>query len=107
MPLFKIVSKLADMKKQGLFDYDKNLEQSKIDVPLEFVKCISKVLSLDPAINEGVERLRSQLFQIIQIDDMLPESFWTAPAMVCVLENIFCTQCNLVVDLDVNMTSTG
>lgn len=47
MQLFKIVTKLNDQKKRGLFDYDSNLEQSKIDVPLEFVKCICKVFLYD------------------------------------------------------------
>lgn len=36
---------------------------------------------------------------------MSPETFWSAPLMNCVLENIFCTQCNQAVNLDVGLVN--
>lgn len=72
-----------------------------VDIPLEFVKCVCKVLSVNPLITKGVENVRSQLMRILQHDDLASANYWTAPTISVVLEHVFCKRCNSCTDLDV------
>jgi len=78
-----------------------NWGEKRYDVPLEFTNAICKILSVNQAISDSVEKLRSQLLLIIQTNSLCAISY-NQSGLNIVLENIFCERCNQVVDIDLN-----
>ncbi|KAF7639302.1 DNA polymerase epsilon catalytic subunit [Meloidogyne graminicola] len=100
--LFRLTTKLVVLRPK-LEEMAK--ENASLDIPLEFINCACRVLSVNPALEDLVDNLRSQLLLIIQKDGTISKSqnnlIWIPPSPI-ILENIFCPKCLQNSDLDVN-----
>lgn len=109
--LFQIVERLARIREALNEEYKNNRPSDadeldrEFDVPLEFVKTISKALSLDKNILDAAESLRSQLIQLLRTSSTKIMLEWQAPTAICVLDNIFCLKCNQCINLDLSIPS--
>ncbi|KAI1730436.1 DNA polymerase family B domain-containing protein [Ditylenchus destructor] len=94
--LFEITMKMTGIHQELNVEEEENRpsNQQECDAPLDFVKCISKILSVNPRIANGVEALRGQLMRILQVDDAAPSSVWIPPSINVVLDHVFCKKCN-------------
>ncbi|CAK5075397.1 unnamed protein product [Meloidogyne enterolobii] len=98
--LFRLTTKLILLRPK-LEEMAK--ENFCLDIPLEFVNCICRVLSVNLALEEVVDNLKSQLLLIIYKDGIIStnQNNWIPPTCV-ILENIFCQKCSQNGDLDVS-----
>ena len=67
---------------------------------LEFVKSLCKVLSLDPAITDQVNKLRRNLLKLINVGEFSDSADWKDPCISFVLPEVICKQCNHCRDID-------
>ncbi|KAH7700966.1 DNA polymerase epsilon catalytic subunit, partial [Aphelenchoides avenae] len=102
--IFNTTKKTVEVRDKLRLDADRIpphlVDAQHYDAPLEFVKCICKVLSLNEAITDATERLRDQLMRILGNCD-LSDTQWSPPTISVVLESIFCKECEQSCDLDV------
>lgn len=61
-----------------------------------------QVMGMDPSLEESADNLRSQMLQLIGLDDLGDDTFYRPPDLQLVLEQILCTHCLLNVDLDLS-----
>nr|XP_053633938.1 DNA polymerase epsilon catalytic subunit A-like [Cherax quadricarinatus] len=67
---------------------------------LEFVKSVTKVLSLDSAVTEQVCKLRRDLLKLLNIGEFSPEAEWKDPCVSYVLPEVICRACNHCRNID-------
>ncbi|KAK3853994.1 hypothetical protein Pcinc_039493 [Petrolisthes cinctipes] len=67
---------------------------------LEFVKSITKVLSLDSTVSEQVCKLRRDLLKLLNIGEFSPEAEWRDPCVSYVLPEVICRACNHCRNID-------
>nr|XP_027207609.1 DNA polymerase epsilon catalytic subunit A-like [Penaeus vannamei] len=67
---------------------------------LEFVKSITKVLSLDPIVSEQVCKLRRDLLKLLNIGEFSPEAEWKDPCISYTLPEVICRSCNHCRNID-------
>ncbi|KAK7073292.1 hypothetical protein SK128_028068 [Halocaridina rubra] len=67
---------------------------------LEFIKSVTKVLSLDPNVAEQVHKLRRDLLKLINIGEFSPEADWTDPCISFMLPEVICQACNHCRNID-------
>merc|ERR1712029_225913 len=67
---------------------------------LEFVKSLCKVLSLDTAITDQVNKLRRNLLKLINVGEFSDCADWKDPCISFVLPEVICKQCNHCRDID-------
>ncbi|XP_076350234.1 DNA polymerase epsilon catalytic subunit 1 isoform X2 [Tachypleus tridentatus] len=68
--------------------------------PLEFVKAVTEVLSLDSNINSQVMKLKRDLLRLIDVGEFSDEATWVDPCMSFVLPEVICNVCNHCRDID-------
>ncbi|KAG1689536.1 DNA polymerase epsilon catalytic subunit A [Nymphon striatum] len=68
--------------------------------PLEFVKAVCKVLSLDANITEQVIKLRRDLLKLIGIGEFGSAAEWKDPCSSYILPEVICRRCNSCRDVD-------
>uniref|UniRef100_A0A915CMU3 DNA polymerase epsilon catalytic subunit n=1 Tax=Ditylenchus dipsaci TaxID=166011 RepID=A0A915CMU3_9BILA len=100
--LFELTMKLTQMRQELNTREELRLPNFRSsDIPLDFVKCICKVLSVNQLISKDVENLRTQLMRILQVDDASPISVWVPPPVSVVFEHVFCKKCNQAGELHI------
>ncbi len=67
---------------------------------LEFVKALTKVLSLDPAIEAECAKLRRDLLRLVGVGEFEDRAGWVDPCVSFVLPEVTCRHCNHCRDLD-------
>lgn len=67
---------------------------------LEFVKALCRVLSLDPAIESQVNKLKRNLLRLIGVGEFSDAAEWKDPCLSFVLPEVICKQCNHCRDID-------
>ena len=67
---------------------------------LEFVKALFKVLSLDSAITNEMNKLRRNLLKLIGVGEFSDDADWRDPCISFVLPEVICKQCNHCRDID-------
>lgn len=70
------------------------------NIPLEFVKTICKVLSLDKTLDDEVFKLKKSLLKLINVREFSKESEFTNPCSSFILCDEICTFCNASRDMD-------
>lgn len=68
---------------------------------LEFVRSLCHVLSIDSASAEEVADMRRSLLQLLGVREFAKEAQFFDPALPVLLQDVICTYCNAVVNLDV------
>nr|XP_022913041.1 DNA polymerase epsilon catalytic subunit A [Onthophagus taurus] len=67
---------------------------------LELIKSICHVLSLDPAVQETVQVLRSNLLRLIGVGEFSEKATWSDPTVSYVIPQLICKACNHCRDVD-------
>ncbi|XP_014243351.1 DNA polymerase epsilon catalytic subunit A [Cimex lectularius] len=67
---------------------------------LEFVKAISKVLSLDSAVEDEVSSLKRNLLRLINTGEFSNDAEWHDPCSSVILPEVICRSCNHCRDID-------
>ncbi|KAF7265187.1 hypothetical protein GWI33_021380 [Rhynchophorus ferrugineus] len=67
---------------------------------LEFVKSVCHILSLDPAVEEAVDHLKSNLLRLIGVGEFSEKAVWADKTVSYVVPQIICRQCNHCRDID-------
>uniref|UniRef100_A0A6P7GFS4 DNA polymerase epsilon catalytic subunit n=1 Tax=Diabrotica virgifera virgifera TaxID=50390 RepID=A0A6P7GFS4_DIAVI len=67
---------------------------------LEFVKAICHIISLDPALREPVDTLKSNLLRLIGIGEFSEKAVWKDTTVSYVIPQIICKACNHCRDID-------
>ncbi|XP_041470272.1 DNA polymerase epsilon catalytic subunit A-like isoform X2 [Lytechinus variegatus] len=67
---------------------------------LEFVKAITKVLSLDTNIVSQVSRMKRNLLRLIGVGEFSDDADWRDPCLSYILPEVICRFCNHCRDLD-------
>ncbi|KAG7176387.1 DNA polymerase epsilon catalytic subunit A-like [Homarus americanus] len=70
---------------------------------LEFVKNVTKVLSLDSTVTEQVYKLRRDLLKLLNIGEFSPEAQWKDPCVSYVLPEVICRACNHCRNIDLRV----
>uniref|UniRef100_A0AC35TLD7 DNA polymerase epsilon catalytic subunit n=1 Tax=Rhabditophanes sp. KR3021 TaxID=114890 RepID=A0AC35TLD7_9BILA len=76
------------------------------NVPLQMTNCFIKMLSLDDAIAEEVEILKSQSMKMLSVDIYSSKSNWKPINYSCVIDHLLCHHCDESTELDVCLTHT-
>ncbi|XP_050295840.1 DNA polymerase epsilon catalytic subunit 1 [Anthonomus grandis grandis] len=67
---------------------------------LNFVKSICHILGLDPAVEEEVDHLRSNLLRLIGVGEFSEKATWVDTTVSYVVPQIICRKCNHCRDID-------
>uniref|UniRef100_A0A1B6LUL8 DNA polymerase epsilon catalytic subunit n=1 Tax=Graphocephala atropunctata TaxID=36148 RepID=A0A1B6LUL8_9HEMI len=67
---------------------------------LEFVKAVTKVLSLDPGTADEVVKLRRNMLRLIGEGEFSAAAIWSDPCFSFVLPEVICRACNHCRDID-------
>ncbi|XP_030759546.1 DNA polymerase epsilon catalytic subunit A [Sitophilus oryzae] len=67
---------------------------------LDFVKSVCHVLGLDPAVEDAVDNLKSNLLRLIGVGEFSEKAVWTDTTVSYVVPQIICRQCNHCRDID-------
>ncbi len=67
---------------------------------LEFVKALTRVLSLDAAIEGEAAKLRRDLLRLVGVGEFSDRARWVDPCVSFVLPEVICRHCNHCRDLD-------
>ncbi|KAJ8965898.1 hypothetical protein NQ314_003839 [Rhamnusium bicolor] len=67
---------------------------------LEFVKAICYILGLDPALQDSVDILKSNLLRLIGVGEFSEKAVWKDPTVSYVIPQIICKACNHCRDID-------
>ncbi|XP_050693132.1 DNA polymerase epsilon catalytic subunit A-like [Eriocheir sinensis] len=67
---------------------------------LEFVKSITKVLSLDSTVAQEVSKLRRDLLKLLNMGEFSPEAEWQDPCVSYILPEVICHSCNHCRNID-------
>ncbi|KAG0692675.1 DNA polymerase epsilon catalytic subunit A [Chionoecetes opilio] len=67
---------------------------------LEFVKSVTKVLSLDSSVTVEVCKLRRDLLKLLNIGEFSPEGIWKDPCVSYILPEVICHSCNHCRNID-------
>lgn len=73
----------------------------KRNCPLEFIRCLCYILSLDGGCAEELGTMKRSLLQLVGAREFSKEAQFIDPALPVTLHDVICTYCNAVVDLDV------
>ncbi|VDM17454.1 unnamed protein product [Hydatigera taeniaeformis] len=90
-------------------------ERVRLTPICDFVKMLSRVLSLDTCISRQVGEMQSDLFRLLGVGEFSPEATWYAPhefsgedgkevgarSLLVYLPEVACDACNFVRDLDI------
>lgn len=61
---------------------------------LGFVKAVCHILGLDPAVEEVVDHLRSNLLRLIGVGEFSEKAVWSDKTVSYVVPQIICRKCN-------------
>ncbi|KAK9679178.1 protein of unknown function (DUF1744) [Popillia japonica] len=67
---------------------------------LDFVKAICHVLSLDPAVEECVQTLKSNLLRLVGVGEFSDKAVWKDSTVSYVIPQLICKACNHCRDVD-------
>ncbi|XP_076064206.1 DNA polymerase epsilon catalytic subunit 1 [Oratosquilla oratoria] len=76
------------------------LHTNKTNPPLQFVISVCKVLSLETAVTEQVNKLRRDLLKILNLSEFSPLAEWKDPSVSFVLPEVICRSCNHCRNID-------
>ncbi|XP_064102350.1 DNA polymerase epsilon catalytic subunit A-like [Macrobrachium nipponense] len=95
------------IQKRGTNERDEEEETNLMVLPgrnsnpaLEFVKSVTKVLSLDSNVTEQVNKLRRDLLKLLNIGEFSPDAEWKDPCISYVLPEVICRACNHCRNID-------
>ncbi|KAG5892154.1 hypothetical protein JTB14_026392 [Gonioctena quinquepunctata] len=97
---------LAGELSQTLFQLTEKINSRLQPLPdgtsaaLEFVKSICHILSLDSAMKESVEELKSNLLRLISVGEFSEKAVWKDPTVSYIIPQIICKACNHCRDID-------
>ncbi|XP_023014693.2 DNA polymerase epsilon catalytic subunit 1 [Leptinotarsa decemlineata] len=97
---------LAGELSQTLFQLTEKINSRLQPLPdgtsaaLEFVKAICHILSLDSAVKDAVDELKSNLLRLIGVGEFSEKAVWKDPTVSYIIPQIICKACNHCRDID-------
>eukprot|EP01132_Coremiostelium_polycephalum_P007732 gene7732-9508_t len=77
-----------------------------LNPPLEFIKFVCHVLSIDKSIHSEVQRLRKTLLRMIKVREFSEESKFKDPCISYTINDVICSFCHSCRDLDLLRVKT-
>ncbi|CAH2005328.1 unnamed protein product [Acanthoscelides obtectus] len=97
---------LADEMSQTLFRMTEKIDSRLPPLPdgtsaaLDFVKAVCHILGLDPAMQDAVDTLKSNLLRLINVGEFSEKAVWYDQTVSYVVPQIICKSCNHCRDID-------